>query len=539
MRRLRLALGALALLLVPAVVSAQSTITGRVADARGGPVATGDVTLRPLPPAGAAVMPNMPGMMDRTAQVTGGAFTLDQVAPGTYALFVDATGYERSSQELTVANANQTLAITLRALDVPGAAVVQPAQPTTDPQVLLERIRVLEQRLTDIESSAVLSDPETRVRQIEVYVDPSGVAHDEPVPGATRQVTYQRERVYRRQTINEKVEEAIAGAEENKVLVGVSAASVTQLAKQSKGEKTSADNNAYQLASADLFFTAGLAQYTTFFADIVGLSGAPPDGEIGGLTLLNAYTARLIQQNQINLREAWLRTELFSQKFSLTAGKLDLANFFDRNAAANDETAQFISDALVNNPGLGLSANGAGVVGVFDPKIGFVFKAGLQQSDTDATNLSDSVYSLAEVDYLARLPGLSDGNYRAWFRNDNSGESQQNAFGLSLDQKLNNTFMLFGRYGSAEAGDDRDTFYSAGFQIQNGLVVSPQDYWGVGYSQLDLAAGDEEKLVEGYYNFFVTDKLRLSFHLAHTLEQPAGAEEAGFLVPAIRLQASF
>ena len=31
-------------------------------------------------------------------------------------------------------------------------------------------------------------------------------AHDEPVPGAKRQVSYQRERVYRRQTINEKIE---------------------------------------------------------------------------------------------------------------------------------------------------------------------------------------------------------------------------------------------------------------------------------------------------------------------------------------------
>ena len=55
----------------------------------------------------------------------------------------------------------------------------------------------------------MLSEPETRVKRIEVYVDPNGVQTDEPVPGAKREVTYQRERVYRRQTINEKIEEAL------------------------------------------------------------------------------------------------------------------------------------------------------------------------------------------------------------------------------------------------------------------------------------------------------------------------------------------
>jgi hypothetical protein len=62
-------------------------------------------------------------------------------------------------------------------------------------QQLLQRIVILEQRITDLESSTVLSDPETRVRRVEVFVDPSGGVHDEPVPGAVQEVTYQRERV--------------------------------------------------------------------------------------------------------------------------------------------------------------------------------------------------------------------------------------------------------------------------------------------------------------------------------------------------------
>ena len=83
------------------------------------------------------------------------------------------------------------------------------------------------------------------------------------------------------------------------------------------------------------------------------LSGSPPDAEIPSLTLLNGYTARLVTQNELNLREVWLRTELFGQRLALTTGRLDLTNYFDANAFSNDESTQFLSDALVNNQMLG------------------------------------------------------------------------------------------------------------------------------------------------------------------------------------------
>ena len=51
---------------------------------------------------------------------------------------------------------------------------------STDPQDLLDRIKTLEQRIRDLESGTVLSDPETRVRKVEVYVDPDGTIHDAP-----------------------------------------------------------------------------------------------------------------------------------------------------------------------------------------------------------------------------------------------------------------------------------------------------------------------------------------------------------------------
>ena len=555
MKRVRLALVACLALGVAATVSAQSTVTGRVANANGGVVAEAEVTLHQLPPPGQPAMramPNMPGMTpDRTATAAAdGTFTFTQVPPGQYVIMADALGFERASQELVVGNQTPSVTLTLSELEVPGAEPVatQNRGTATDPQALLARIKTLEQRIADLESGTVLSEPETRVKRIEVYKDKNGNEYDQPTPGATKTVTYQRERVYRRQWLSEKLEQAFADQEAKKIAVGVSAASVTQFAQQTSGPSSADNKHAYQLASADLFFTAGLAQYTSFFADIVGLSGAPPDAEIPGLTLLNSYTARLVRQNEVNVREAWLRTELFSQKLAISAGRLDLTNYFDRNAGANDETSQFISDALVNNPMLGLAANGAGVVGVFDAKNGFAFKAGFQQSNTDATNLSQSLYTLAEADYLTHIPGLSVGNYRLWFRNDNSATRSRDGVGISLDQGLTNTFGLFGRWGSAETDfSTRDTFWSAGFQVQKAAVFNPLDYWGFGYAQTRSSQADDagivggftERMIEGYYNFELSEKLRLSLHLQHQFERTPGAPDRGFLVPAIRVQARF
>jgi carboxypeptidase family protein len=550
MKRVRVGVTSTVILLMAYVASAQtSSVNGRVTAQSGGPVANADVSLLP-PPSAMAAMPGMrrTASADRTVRSgPDGAFVFDQVPPGQYVLQVDAPGLARSSQEITVPSA-QPVAVSLEPLEVIGGEPVPAAitassgpaaAPNADTQALVDRIRALEQRLSELETSTVLSEPETRVKRLEIWVDQNGTEYDHEVPGAKRRVTYERERAYRRQTINEKIEQALADAADRSVGLGIDATTVTQMASRTKGAQATADRNAYALASADLFFTAKLAQYTVFFADVVALSGSPPDREIPSLTLLNGYTARLVSQNALNLREAWLRTGFFGEKLTLTAGRLDLTNYFDHNAAANDETTQFISDALVNNPTLGLSSNGTGMSAVFDPKNGVNFKFGVQQSNPEATNLSESLFSLAEVGYLARPPGLGEGNYRVWYRWDNSSDNRTMGVGVSLDQRIIPTVTLFGRFGTAEVESGHDHFYSAGFQIQNGAVFNPLDSWGVGYAQVNLGNGLDERLAEGYYNFRLTERLRLSFHLQHVLDSESGATRFGYFLPGVRLQASF
>jgi hypothetical protein len=554
MKKFRIAIAALAIALLARGVSAQtSTVSGKVTNRDGAPVANAEVALVP-PPSVMASMPGMrPGATDiRVRSNADGTFQFDQVPAGQFVLQVDAPGLSRSSQAITVP-ISQNIAISLDLLEVPGAenaaAPAAAAAGDADLQALLERIRALEQQVTEFESTTVLSEPETRVKRIEIWVDKDGNQYDHEVPGSKRQVTYQRERAYRRQTINEKIEAALADAEERHVKIGVSAATILQVSSRKEGGPDSTPGRAYMLASADLLFTAGLAQHTVFFADVVGLSGSPPDSEIPTATLLNSYTARLVRQNELDLREAWVRTELFSQRLGIVAGRIDLTNYFDHNAVANDETSQFISDGLVNNPVLGLAVNGAGALAQYDPKNGVNFKVGIQQSSPDATNLSESLYTLAEVGYLARPPALGEGNYRLWYRATNGSHPISTAYGISIDQKLTAIVGVFGRLGRGDilAPSGTETFfsqgqrfYSVGVAFQNGWVFNPLDTWGIGYAQSNDENGNTvEKLAEGYYNFRLTERLRLSFHFQHVLDTPVDAARFRYILPGVRLQASF
>jgi hypothetical protein len=135
---------------------------------------------------------------------------------------------------------------------------------------------------------------------------------------------------------------------------------------------------------------------------------------------------------------------------------------------------------------------------------------------------------------------MGEGNYRFWYRTDNNNTPGYNiGFGTSIDQKIGPQVTLFGRYGEAQANPKRDHFYSTGLQFAQGLGFYPGDKWGIGYSQLDLQAGPKERLVEAYYNFSIAEKFNLSFHVQNFRELLGGGEKRNYIVPGIRLQASF
>jgi hypothetical protein len=418
-----------------------------------------------------------------------------------------------------------------------------PATGSADPekQALLDRIEDLERRLSRLESTAVLSAPKVLVKEVHVWVDEDGNQYDHAVPGAKETVTYQRELAQRRQTIEEEIDDKLAEEAANGVTIGINNVTTLQFAKQTRGADTPADGHGYGLTAADITFSAASAALNTeFYADLVGIGGTPPEQEVDALNLLNGQTARL-SNNQLSVREAWLRTEVAHQRLGLSLGRLDLTTHFDRNAAANDETSQFISDALVNNPVLGLASNGFGIVSQWDPKKSWSFRFGLQQSsdpNVQLGSLADSMFKLAEFEYVARPFGLPEGHYRVWTRSDNSSGTYRNAYGLSLDQKVGQAITLFLRYGNGEVGSipGKEYFYSGGVQFGAPHTIHPEDFWGIGIGHTDFELGPSENLTEGYYNLHLTTHLRASFMLQYVFES---ATHAGYFLPGARFQVVF
>lgn len=423
--------------------------------------------------------------------------------------------------------------------------------PTTPPatgldtQAILDRLDQIDMRLSSLETGAVLSEPKINVKEITTYVDQNGNEYDQPGPGRQAQVTYQRERVFRRQSVDEAIEEALANQEATGINLGVSSVTTAQVGVPTRRGPGLPRTHVYGVSQADVTFLAkSAALNTSFFADLVGIGGSPPDQEIPAVSLLNSQTARLTN-NALNLREAWVRTELGpNQLFAITVGQLDLTNYFDRNAVANDETTQFISDALVNNQTLGLINNGLGAVLVIDPKGSFNFKIGVQQSTPNATSLSQGLFSMAEVEYIAVPFGIGEGHYRLWGRLDNSTGDNHYAWGVSADQKILPTVTLFGRYGRGDIspGVPLDTtvfqveFFSFGAGFQSPFSVNPLDKWGIGFAQTEVKHIDHEKIAEIFYNLHLTEHLEVSAMLQYAFEHGLDAK---YLIPGTRIKVEF
>ncbi len=425
-----------------------------------------------------------------------------------------------------------------------------PSSFAEDLKELKERIKELEQQFRALESRAVLSEPEIIVHQKKIWVCDNGHEHEKkydgkcPLDGLSlkKSFTFERERVYRKQTISGAVEAALADESDRGITIGLSGTTTLQGAFRVRGDRKEANNDLFGVGSLDLLFMAKPALYTEIFADLETIGSFSPDDQIANVSFLNGDAARRRTDRQVDAREIWLKTELFRQRLALSGGLLDLTTYFDTNTAANDEDTQFITDTLVNNPFLALPRNGGGMVAVFDPKTGMNFKAGIQRGENARKNLSEKSYSIFEVEYLANFGALPEGHYRAWYRIRENTDWENMAWGISADQKLTPSVTLFSRFSqqfTSNAFRREDYFYSGGLQFKTPYVFSLQDVWAVGFQRTDLASGVDETLIEGYYNLFLTDNIQTSLHLQYLVDSNVGGIDKSYILPGLRVHINF
>ena len=198
------------------------------------------------------------------------------------------------------------------------------------------------------------------------------------------------------------------------------------------------------------------------------------------------------------------------------AGKIDLTNYFDTNAVANDETSQFLSTAFVNSAALQQPRNGPGAFAFYDSKKSWRMGVGVQNPADSGFSVADRPYGIAELDYNTRFFRGYEGNYRILGHMSRSLDDGNRGFGFSIDQVLFPNFTGFARYGfnNRSTGTANQYAWSAGFEKKKLLAVRPLDTLGFAFGQQEgTGASKIDTLTELYYRFFLTDHLSVSPHL--------------------------
>ncbi len=192
-----------------------------------------------------------------------------------------------------------------------------------------------------------------------------------------------------------------------------------------------------------------------------------------------------------------------NQALDVTFGKIDPYLFFDQNAAANDETRQFLNSIFVHNALL--DAGGDTGTDAYGYAPGVIVQYRNEASKPMTFGLSAGVFATASGAQFSRslssplvivqaetgqklIDGL-DGNFRVYFwRNGQSSDFDQTkarhaGWGASADQRLGDALTLFARVGQHTRG--RVPFD----QTLTGGVEIGGTYWGRSADAFGIALG--------------------------------------------------
>lgn len=431
--------------------------------------------------------------------------------------------------------------IILWLLGIPGTVVAQ-NEVNEKEQSLEGRVQALEERLDKLDRVEV-------IKQVREYICPGGEIYDSLPPGGRcpdgsipqERTTFRKIPFSRRESLAEKIEAALEEAQAKRVAVGGSARGILQQVAHNP-----AGDQFFSEGSVDLFFLSRPMTLTTFFVDMEAIGGPGPDEVVGSLSRLNTDAETLGITDQVKVREAWFHIRLFNDHLQIVGGKLDLTNYFDRNAVANDETAKFLNTALVNNPLLRQPPNGPGLSIQYQPGKEVGIGIGVQSPDSSGSMIAEKVYAVAELDYHTHVVFSREGTYRLWARTGREPETLEKktwGTGISFDQQITTRTTAFSRGGLGRTEDRSENAYawSAGFEIRAPLKVWTRDRIGLAFSrQVDIQRS--ESIGEGYYHHFLTDRLTVALDLQWLFtgtNSVTGQKNRNVVIPGIRTTISF
>jgi len=260
-------------------------------------------------------------------------------------------------------------------------------------------------------------------------------------------------------------------------------------------------------------------------------------------------------RRSMDVTELWYE-QAFGDGLTVIFGKMDLTQWFDTSAYANDENTQFLNNALINNPAIPFPDYGMGIVVSVTPMENWTISGAVADAQADiretgfntAFHDEDFFFYIFEVAKASEVDfgrGPLAGSYRAglWidcqekqqFSNGKNKRDDTGAY-LSCDQMVykesndpadTQGLGVFGRYGYADSNLNEVTnLWSLGADVlgfgfaQGFLSDSRGANGGIGYSE------DYESVYELYYNTKVTPWLEISPSLQYVVN-PGGAGTAG------------
>lgn len=291
----------------------------------------------------------------------------------------------------------------------------------------------------------------------------------------------------------------------------------------------------------------------------------------------------------LDITELWYEQAMFGDTLRLRLGKMDITGgfecrgcpvSFDGSAYANDETAQFLNNALVNNPTIPFPDFGLGAVLYWNPVEWWYLGAGVIDAQADGRETGfrttfhdeDFFFYAFETGIAPRLDstnGSMQGTYRVGMWIDaqdkakfSNGKNYRDDIGfyLSCDQlvyKENSNpedtqgFGVFCRFGWAD--DDLNEigrFWSIGLQYQGLVNGRDDDVLGLGFAQGVFSdqsgandgsgySDDHENVLELYYNTQVTPWLNVSPSLQYVSNPGGDKAVSDAVVFGVRLQMTF
>lgn len=276
------------------------------------------------------------------------------------------------------------------------------------------------------------------------------------------------------------------------------------------------------VSHVDLFAISSFTKNGLAFINLQGVLGDGPDKYFNSFHSFHAGAGDFQSADgldRINILEAWLEYKF--GVLTVTAGKIDLTNYFDPNSVANDEYTQFLSGGFVNSTALAVPANSPGLL--FGTRLfkSISLRFGISSIDNSGDKIFENLFPIVQIDKAFFIRDEEVGAIRMYAYN-NGFSSDQWGFGSSFDIRLIKNFYAYGRYGlnqdSLASEFGVQSAYSLGLQLRNIRVVQNLRFiiggaFGRSTPETERPDSTEEQAIEAYVKLRVKNFLHLSPHI--------------------------